>query len=116
MTYWIKSCPPLISKKTICESMKEVMKWIDTIIRDTKKEFTDRKEIFEPKEKLDIFKKCFVLIKFDKDKNQDFHDSLKTNTDDEPDNITKKYLHIRKELDRLEKRKKPLGRRRKYAV
>lgn len=63
--YWVKSCSPLVIRKAFVKTMPGVMNWIDTVIKDTLKEYERNDEYFPPKPGLDILDKCFVMLSVD---------------------------------------------------
>ncbi len=63
MKYWLKSCPPLVIRKTFVDSIPEMLEWMDKVIQQTKKDLKEIGEVFPPNEEFNIFERCFVLLK-----------------------------------------------------
>ncbi len=71
MKYWLKSCPPLVIRKTFVDSIPEMLEWMDKVIEQTKKDFKEIGEVFPPNAEFNIFERCFVLLKIG-DKHESF--------------------------------------------
>lgn len=65
MEYWIRSLPPLMSRKCYLNTVQEVMEWIDYVLRISNNRPPTHDKIYYPKGKPDIFRECFVFLKLD---------------------------------------------------
>ncbi len=69
MEYWVRSCPPLAVRKVYLKNFEQVLEWMEYVLAQTQKIYEEKGEIFVIEEEKDLFKKCFVLVEIDLERN-----------------------------------------------